>query len=242
MRGGWVVAGALGLALVALGMGAPPSSAAEEGPPPERIGAVPIYVPPDVGLPGGRLGGGTRGGEVLPQVFVLAPDHVALTTSPEPTLYWYLSGDTRERIDLTLVDDASVEPLLEVTLPGPARAGIHAVRLADHGVRLKPDVTYRWSISIVPNPARRSNDVVSAGELRLRDKSPALEARLARVKGERDVFVYAEGGVWYDALDAVSKHIADAPGDARLREYRAALLDQVGLSQAAASDRGAPGG
>jgi hypothetical protein len=49
--------------------------------------------------------------------------------------------------------------------------------------------------------------------------------------------VYAESGVWYDAIAAVSARISAAPGDPRPRAQRAALLDQVGLSEIAAYDR-----
>jgi len=43
--------------------------------------------------------------------------------------------------------------------------------------------------------------------------------------------------LWYDAIEAVSKLIDAAPGDARWRELRADFLDQVGLAEAAAFDR-----
>ena len=48
---------------------------------------------------------------------------------------------------------------------------------------------------------------------------------------------YAQAGIWYDALDAISNAIEANPNDASLKEQRAALLKQVGLSQAAALDQ-----
>jgi hypothetical protein len=51
--------------------------------------------------------------------------------------------------------------------------------------------------------------------------------------------VYAEAGLWYDAIDQLSKQIGADRGNRALREQRAALLDQVGLRDAAAFDRGA---
>jgi hypothetical protein len=49
--------------------------------------------------------------------------------------------------------------------------------------------------------------------------------------------LYAEAGLWYDALSLLSERIEAAPTDADLRRQRAALLEQVGLRQAAEFDR-----
>jgi hypothetical protein len=42
---------------------------------------------------------------------------------------------------------------------------------------------------------------------------------------------YAEEGLWYDALETISKGIAAAPDNIELRRQRAALLEQVGLAE-----------
>lgn len=49
--------------------------------------------------------------------------------------------------------------------------------------------------------------------------------------------IYADAGLWYDALGAISDAIGAHPDDASLREQRASLLKQVGLVQAAALDK-----
>ena len=45
--------------------------------------------------------------------------------------------------------------------------------------------------------------------------------------------MYAEAGIWYDALAAISALIEASPGDARLVKQREALLTQAGLPQIA---------
>ena len=56
---------------------------------------VPVYNPPSRGAPGGRIGGGTRGGgQNVFVLSVLAPDHSAFTTSEQPSLYWFISNPT----------------------------------------------------------------------------------------------------------------------------------------------------
>ena len=51
--------------------------------------------------------------------------------------------------------------------------------------------------------------------------------------------IYAEAGLWYDAIGALSRLIERNPGDAGLRAMRAGLLEQIGLPAAAAYDRAA---
>lgn len=205
---------------------------------------MPVYIPPSIGEASGVAGGGVRGSGRQASLHLLAPDHVGLTWSEQPTLYWYLPEPSSTLIEITLRDGSSVKPLLEFQVPPPARAGVHAVRLADHQARLTPEKTYQWFVSIVPDPARRSRDFSANASIRRSDPPEAARAKL-RLASEQhgEVFVYADNGVWYDAIDSVSSRIDAAPDDPEPRDQRAALLDQVGLSEIAAYDRsrlGAP--
>jgi hypothetical protein len=222
--------------------GAPPEGqmpvyAAPAGAGPRAPAPVPVYVPPEVGSPLGRVGASTRGAGRQATLQLLAPDHLGVTTAEGPTLYWYLAQPTKTRIDLTISDESSVEPLLDLELPTPATAGIHALRLSDHGVRLAPDANYQWSVSLVPDPAQRSKDFVVSAWIRRSAPAATLRDRIAAATSEGRAFVFAESGVWYDAIEAASAQIASDPGNPTLRLQRAALLEQVGLSDVAAYDR-----
>ncbi len=46
---------------------------------------------------------------------------------------------------------------------------------------------------------------------------------------------YAEAGVWYDALMAISDLMQSNPADMELRQQRASLLEQGGLAEVASS-------
>ena len=222
-----------------------PGAASEPryAPPAEKGGSLasaapsPLYVPPELGAPGQRVAAGTRGGGRSASILLLVPDHIGYTTREQPILYWYLAEPTTTRIDLTLRDETSVAPLLDVQLPTPAQAGIHAVRLAEHGVRLRPDTSYQWFVSLVPDPERRSKDFVAGGWIRRREPDAVLRERLGAAPTGSEAVAYAESGIWYEAIDALSSRIEAAPGDAALHEQRAALLEQAGLSAVAAYDR-----
>ena len=48
--------------------------------------------------------------------------------------------------------------------------------------------------------------------------------------------IYAEAGLWYDALTAISDLIDTSPNAPALRQRRASLLEQVGLREIAEHD------
>ena len=164
---------------------------------------------------------------------VLAPDHAGLTASEQPSLYWQISTATTYPVELTIMDPRQIEPVLETRLAGPIQAGLHRVRLADYGVRLDPDVPYRWYVAVVVDPDRRAKDVLAGGVIERVTPSQDLRQRLAAAPREQVAAVYAGDGLWYDALTAASDLVEAAPGDPAVRRERAALLTQVGLREVA---------
>lgn len=196
------------------------------------------YTPPMRGAPASRVGGGSRGvGDDAPKLSALAPDHMGLTIQEQPTLYWYVSKPVVAHIEVTVINDQSVDPLVERDIAVPTKAGIQSMRLADFGVKLKPNVEYRWYVSLIIDPAQRSNDIIASGTIQRILPSQELQERLAHADKKSLTGIYAEAGIWYDALSSISDFIAVKPEEQALREQRAELLEQVGLVEAADSDR-----
>jgi hypothetical protein len=192
---------------------------------------VPLYNPPQRGAPTGRVAGGTRGfNEDLPMLAALAPtNHTGLSVHPQPILYWYLSKAAPYPIEFTLIDDRTVTPLLEKRLSSSQPPGVQQIRLADYHISLEPGVTYQWFVTMVVDPGQRNKDVVASGAIALTASPATLPSQLAQAGPARASFVYAQAGLWYDAVTAVSELIKKAPQDHRWRRQRAALLSQVGL-------------
>lgn len=191
----------------------------------------PVYTLPKRGAPGGRVGGGVRGGTQRDMFIlsVLAPDHSGFTTNEQPSLYWYISTDTSLPVEVTIMDPQGVQPILETRLPAPVKAGVHRFRLADHNVRLATGKAYRWFVAVVPDADRRSKDILAGGAIERVEAPSELQSKLNSAGKDRAYFVYAEAGIWYDALKAISDQIDAAPGNQELRRQRAALLSQVGV-------------
>jgi Domain of Unknown Function (DUF928) len=221
--------------LVVLAAALPATEARAQAKPPAESKA-PEYKPPQRGAPSRRVGGSSRGsGGPLPRVMLLAPDHVGFTVSETPSLYWYLSKPTTVRVEVTLIDDKGELPLVEYAVTNADGPAVHRIDLAARGVKLRPDVEYQWSVSIVPDPKERSNDVMAGGVLKRVSVPATVGARSGAAKEEL-ARLYAGEGIWYDAIALYSELIAERPADQALRAARAALLEQVGLKEVAEFD------
>ena len=195
-----------------------------------------LHYKPPVGrsMPVNREGAGTRGKEDTEQYLaVLVPNHVALTTRNQPSLFWYISVPTSAHVEITINDEASFEPVLETTISKPDKKGIQRLDLSSYNLSLSHGVEYQWFMTIVPDPERRSKDISATGMIKYIGPSKALTEKLAKANGKEVPIIYAEEGLWYDTLSSMSDLIDANPASKSLRDERISLLEQVGLSKVA---------
>jgi len=210
-----------------------------------------LSVRHDFGAPEVTESGGTRSMPrvagalpALPDVLVLAPPKLAHSLSPQPTLYWYVSGASHVPVRLTLLDveAASPEPLLELDLGAVPAAGVYATSLTKHGVRLKPGHRYEWSVALEVNREAYSEEPVAKTIFATAEADPALLPKLAGAPPLARIEALAAAGYWYDALDLLAQQIAADDRSQPWRELSATLLEQARLQQVAAFARGERGG
>ena len=111
------------------------------------------------------------------------------------------------------------------------------MRLADYNARLAPGVLYKWSVALVRDAAQRSSDVTTAGTIERVELPKALRGQLIQANTMTAARLYATEGLWYDTIAALSELIDTRPQDTALRQQRATVLEQEGLTAAAAYDR-----
>lgn len=202
-----------------------------------------VYTPPLRGAPSLRVGGATRSlkkqdARRQPKnVQVLAPPHTGLTISGKPTLYWFVAKPGKVRFELAIRVNGVFRTVFRRDLAKWANPGIHAVDLADHKFSLKIDTEYRWLVAVVDDAGRRVKDMAASGTIRRISPRSSLVKKLSERSGTPKFYVYAEEGIFYDAVDELSKGIALRGDDRKLRQLRASLMDQIGLSQVAKYDR-----
>jgi hypothetical protein len=223
-----------------------PAKAPATPPAPQKRKTLNFTAPKNAGPTGPRVdgdGGSRTGGEKLPNIYVLAPKNLALTTQAQPALFWYQTAQANAGFELTLTEPKKPEPLLSLKGAAKQDAGTHSVSLARNKVTLNPNVTYQWSVALVPDPKNRSKDLVATGYVKRVEAPAELAAKVEKAQPVDRAALYAEAGYWYDALQSISTAIADstkskdAKAVAELKRLRASLLDQGSLKEAAAADR-----
>ena len=193
---------------------------------------TPVYRPPKRGAPLVRVDAGVRGaGGNQPYVAVITPEHTGYTSTPQPVLYWYVSGDMKTRFEFALVNNQAIEPIAEVVSEQAVAKGIHSINLAEQGVTLKPGVSYQWSVALVPDPGKRSSDIVSSGRVEYKPLTAAQIEALDKANPGEAVSLLARDGYWYDTFDRLSGLIGNNPGDSSLLGQRTALLEQIGMAK-----------
>ncbi len=66
----------------------------------------------------------------LPRLRTLAPEHVGATSEAQPTLYWDLAAASEVPVEITVVAEDGIEPLVEERLSPPVRAGQQVIPVA----------------------------------------------------------------------------------------------------------------
>ncbi len=195
----------------------------------------PVYTPPFLGAPSANrlIGMAVRGinhEDLL--LSALTPEHTGFTSQAQPVFYWYLSkpvSKSYQFIEFVLNSDKSTTPVLRIRLDKPSKGGIQKIPLADYNISLIPEVEYRWSIALVADANARSLDIVSSGNVKLVETDTALEIRLQESSIDQHSAVFAEAGLWYEAMANLVTQVEKQPDNLTHAQNLAALLEQAGL-------------
>ena len=184
-----------------------------------------------------RVTGGSRGsGDSSVTLDVLAPDQVGLTTQEQPSLFWYQSKPANANFELTLLQENKPKPIVQVNIDKASKAGIQRLKLSDQNAKLAVGVEYQWVVALVNDADNRSKDLVASGVIKRVEPSAELKQKITSSTPQSLPGVYAQEGIWYDALASLSDQIEAHPQSKELRQSRADLLRQVGLNTAAKAD------
>ena len=195
------------------------------------------FRPKTSGAASVRVTGGSRGsGDAAVTLDVLAPDEIGETTLEQPSLFWFQSKPANARFELTLLQENKVKPIAQVSIERSTKAGIQRLKLSDHGAKLTPGVEYQWVVALVTDADNRSKDLVASGVIKRIEPPADLKEKVSKAAPGTLAAVYADAGIWYDALSVLSDQIEAQPENKALRQTRADLLRQVGLKAAAQSE------
>lgn len=193
----------------------PPPLEGDQSPPKSAKGhwKTPLYRPPLRGAPDLTLGAGTRNVQ-LPGWTALAPRDPALTSHPQPILYWYAPESSLVRLRIFRLEANQETEVFAWTSPQPGSPGLQWLDLRQTDFRLPPEVLHAWEIG----PVRASSNDRLPWQGILHRPWPHLSAQWSDLAGR---------GYWYDLLPRVLRSSTDnRPAESVLDD----LLQQAGLS------------
>ena len=161
---------------------------------------------PDLRAPGNRESGATRSTTCIASnenLVALIPDsNYGLTQSDYPTFYFYLPPTDAPLVKFVMYNETTNELFYEGQFRIKGESGVLGVTLPNNGLQKSLEVgeSYVWYLSVVCDP-----DAID------QSANPVVEATVSRVAPLPEVTqstsadlprVYAEAGIWYDALTA----------------------------------------
>ncbi len=161
---------------------------------------------------------------------------IGYTVTAQPTLYWFTSKAVSGPFMFTLkpvavATSATIEfpeALLEAKTDLSVTAGIQSLSLAQYRVSLEENKEYEWSVSLTCDPQHPSLNQTALGKIKRVSPPTKMRSGTKAIADSQWPYLYAEMGIWYDALDSVSGLTQKNPTDTRWREAWASLSKQGG--------------
>ena len=169
-----------------------------------------VFRSPQRRNPPFTLGAASRSGFCRDQrepLTVLAPSNqVNLTSTDQLALLAYVPKTSARSLRLVLETQPSSrasrsQRIYEAVVPVPTTSGI--VRLPLHSAttpKLQPNQIYRWTIALRCNEEERSDDAIAQGWVEYVPPSSSLAQALKKAAPEGRPALFAEAGIWHDAL------------------------------------------
>ncbi|GAB4543088.1 MAG: DUF928 domain-containing protein [Pleurocapsa sp.] len=205
------------------------------------------FKPPDYegDAPSGRTRGtASRGcslarsdsGEGLEISALIPSDSRGLTGSESPTIWLDVSYNQSKMIGKKVVGEFSLEEVqtnkkilpkrTKVTLP--SNSGFFSIPIPQS---LESNKWYRWYLVLDCNfvSSSNSNSILSLEGLVKRVELPELKHQLKTQSVEEKISIYAQQGLWYDALNETAQLSCNQPDNPYSGKVWAILLKEIGL-------------
>ncbi len=201
-------------------------------------------LPPNLGAPKGRTGGGaSRGACKQSQVMhaVLPSDTTrshSLTASDHPTFWFYLPNRPHPEARLEFVlQDAADRYIYKTVLTQPnASAGLVKLTVPEQSAPLIANAAYSWTLSLQCDPAKSHQVAFIRGSIQrvtiaphqASDPNPSttIMASDQATTAQR----YAQQGLWYDAITILAQALQTQPANQSTAQVWKDLLEQSGLT------------
>lgn len=197
------------------------------------------------GVPGRRVGGGTRGDQVFANAdavlaALVTSSNLSVTTAAYPTLLFYVPEMVAANSVEFVLRDSHDQLIYETAFQLSRTGGLVSVQIAETSMPpLNSNEDYQWYFSIVPDATDRANDVVVEGRIRRVEQSDWLVQQQvsASVRDQLAIapplaqarLLYQQANMWHDAALILEELRQQEPDNPAIAAEWNQLLDSVGL-------------
>lgn len=194
--------------------------------------------PPDIGKPQTTTGGGSRScgseaqenqcvpSEEKPLIALIPETGWGLTTAELPTLWFYVPYSSSLSGEFVLMDEAD-QTVYQTPFTLTGTPGVISLTLSSKAAWLETGKRYHWYFYIYSQPEQPPLFV--EGWIQRVELNPAVKTQLEKATPQERVALYADNGIWHDALTASAELRRTDPEN----NDWAALLQAIGRDDVA---------
>ncbi|MCL1471533.1 DUF928 domain-containing protein [Argonema antarcticum] len=188
-----------------------------------------------MGIPGRRVGGGTRGPEQgfseKPLVALAPENNQSLTVAENPTFFFYVPKTQTPQMVEFVLNDEKGETIDQTTFVTNGDSGVIGVSLSANSKikSLEIGKTYRWYFAIIPPSGNREADISVDGSIQRVNTPDTIASQLKNANPLDRAALYAGNNFWSDAIATVAELRRDRPNDAAVAAKWAELLKTLKL-------------
>lgn len=192
------------------------------------------FKPPKRGNPPVSAGGSTRGSVCISGKKMITPliplNKLGLTVAERPKFFWYVPQTSVKTARFVLLSHPNQNMVYETTLTLPNKPGIVSHTLAASAPPLKIGQTYHWYLTLVCDAEDFSTNPRVEGWVERIQPESSLSEKLAKADARKLPYIYAEAGIWHEALTAIAQLRYTEPRNLRYLLNWRRLLTSVGIN------------
>jgi hypothetical protein len=189
---------------------------------------------PNVGTPRRREGAAVRGScdfsEEKP-VPLLPTTEPILTAAKYPTFFVDIPKSSAKEAELLLFSSDKEQEVYKTTVTLPDKPGIVSFSLPADGTLppLEVGKIYYWQLSVICDSQDREKNMLVEGPVQRVELNPNIVNELKKASPREHPAIYAEAGIWYDAVTSLAQLRRSSPNDSTIAADWAELLKSVEL-------------
>jgi hypothetical protein len=211
--------------------------------PPNPIPGGPRFIPPTEGIvedggpptqPGRPVRGGCASISQLGLTALVPTNKIGRTVFDYPTFFFYLPPTEAESAEFILKDQSGKQ-IYKQDLTISNLSGVIGVSIPTNKnvPPLEVGKSYTWNFTVICDSLDRSADQIESGTVRRVEISADIRRQLDQADPRQKTFIYAENGIWQDALSTLAAARRDQPNDTTFKADWESLLDSVKLGEIA---------